>query len=216
MVSLKIIYEDNHLLVIEKPVNIPVQADSSHDDDLLSMIKTLLKKKYDKPGNVFVGLVHRLDRPVGGVMVFAKTSKAAQRLSEQIRLQAMEKTYQCITDGIAKQGLYVDYLLKNTSTNTVTIHSKGKKAELEVLAVTVKNNYSHCILSLKTGRSHQIRVQMASRNTPIWGDARYNKTSKPGQQIALWATSLQFAHPISKELLTFYSDPPQQFPWNQF
>lgn len=125
---INIIYEDNHLLVVEKPINIPVQKDSSNDNDLLTMLKTYLKEKYQKPGNVYLGLVHRLDRPVGGIMVFAKTSKAASRLSEQIRNKTFQKTYVAVVHGhIEKEATFTDKLLKNHQTNITTISSKGKE-----------------------------------------------------------------------------------------
>ena len=131
---IEVLYEDNHVLCVRKPVNVPVNADDSHDEDLLSMCRQYLKEKYNKPGNVYLGLVHRLDRPVGGVMVFAKTSKAASRLSESVRTHALKKEYLAILDGIPKQteGTLVDYLYKDHRTNMVrtTDSSSGKKSIL--------------------------------------------------------------------------------------
>lgn len=218
---LEVLYEDNHLLVIVKPVNIPVQEDESKDLDVLSMIKLYLKEKYQKPGNVFVGLVHRLDRPVGGVMVFAKTSKAASRLSEQVRVGGMRKIYRAVLCGqVSKQtGELIDYLVKNTKTNTVSTTKDTKLGKRSRLTYTIRkstSDFSLVEIELDTGRSHQIRVQFASRNLPLWGDQRYHKQAKPGQQIALWATQLSFQHPVTKELLTFSSNVPAAFPWNQF
>lgn len=217
----EVLYEDNHILVIVKPVNIPVQEDESKDFDLLSMIKAYLKEKYQKPGNVFVGLVHRLDRPVGGVMVFAKTSKAASRLSDQIRTNQMSKHYQAVLCGQVpkQQDELLDYLVKNTKTNTVmtTKDTKlGKRSRLTYRLRKKTTDFSLVDIVLDTGRSHQIRVQFSSRNLPLWGDQRYHKQAKPGQQIALWATQLSFQHPVSKEMLTFSSNPPATFPWNVF
>lgn len=212
-----IIYEDNHLLVIEKKPNILVQADNTNDLDLLTMLKKYLKEKYNKPGNVYLGLVHRLDRPVGGIMVFAKTSKAASRLSEQVRTLKMKKEYTAILCGKAKQkDTLKDYLLKNTKTNMVTINNKGKYAELDYELIKYDNNLSLVKINLKTGRSHQIRVQFSSRNLPLWGDQRYNSYSKVGEQIALYATKLSFYHPITNELLNFEVDIPNSYPWNIF
>ncbi|MBQ9036100.1 MAG: RluA family pseudouridine synthase [Erysipelotrichaceae bacterium] len=216
---MNIIYEDNHLLVVEKPVNIPVQADDSNDPDLLTMLKDYLKEKYDKPGNVYLGLVHRLDRPVGGVMVFAKTSKAASRLSKVVAERKLQKTYLAIVEGnnIKKKDTLEDYLIKNSKTNTVTVTSqdKGKHASLDYELLNTKDNLNLVKVNLHTGRSHQIRVQFSSRNMPLWGDQRYNKNAKIHQQIALWSHILSFPHPITKEVLTFTSEPPNNYPWNE-
>jgi len=216
---MKIIYEDNHLLVVEKPINVPMQEDESKDDDLLSLCKAYLKEKYHKPGNVYCGLVHRLDRPVGGVAVFAKTSKAASRLSESIRTDAFTKIYHAVIQGtLPKERTLIDYLVKDEKTNmtTVTTKDKGKYCELRYEPIKTTENLTLVRIELITGRSHQIRVQFASRACPLWGDARYNPTSKPGQQLALWATSLSFPHPITQERLTFTSSLPRTAPWNQF
>ena len=216
---MNIIYEDNHLLVVEKPVNIPVQADDSNDPDLLTMLKDYLKEKYDKPGNVYLGLVHRLDRPVGGVMVFAKTSKAASRLSKVVAERKLQKTYLAIVEGnnIKKKDTLEDYLIKNSKTNTVTVTSqdKGKHASLDYELLNTKDNLNLVKVNLHTGRSHQIRVQFSSRNMPLWGDQRYNKNARIHQQIALWSHILSFPHPITKEVLTFTSEPPNNYPWNE-
>ena len=162
---INIIYEDNHLLVVEKPINVPVQKDSSNDLDLLTMLKDYIKKKYNKPGNVYLGLVHRLDRPVGGIMVFAKTSKAASRLSEQIRNGTFKKEYLAIVCGKVKEnGTLEDYLLKDSKTNMVKVNSKGKKSILEYIRLDYREGLSLVKINLKTGRSHQIRVQFSSRN----------------------------------------------------
>lgn len=216
---MNIIYEDNHLLVVEKPVNIPVQADDSNDPDLLTMLKDYLKEKYHKPGNVYLGLVHRLDRPVGGVMVFAKTSKAASRLSKIVAERKLQKTYLAIIEGnnIKKNDTLEDYLIKNSKTNTVTVTSqdKGKHASLDYELLNTRDNLNLVKVNLHTGRSHQIRVQFSSRNMPLWGDQRYNKNAKIHQQIALWSHILSFPHPITKEVLTFTSEPPNNYPWNE-
>lgn len=217
--DLNVIYEDNHIIVVEKPVNIPVMEDSSKDEDLLSVIKEYIKVKYEKPGNVYVGLVHRLDRPVGGVMVFAKTSKAASRLSEQVRTNTIQKTYRAVVCGSPKKSDTLrDYMVKDSKTNTSRVCSKetkdAKYAELSYDVVTSKEDISLVEINLKTGRSHQIRVQFSSRKYPLWGDQRYNKTAKVGQQIALFAYKLKFQHPTTKEALEFTINPPHEFPWN--
>lgn len=212
---INVVYEDNHIIVVEKPVNIPVQADDSKDLDFLSMIKKYIKDKYNKPGNVYVGLVHRLDRPVGGIMVFAKTSKAASRLSEQVRLNKIKKVYHAVIEGKPlKEGHLEDYLLKDSKTNTTKVNKSGKLSILDYKLISTVENLSLVKVFLKTGRSHQIRVQFSSRNLPLYGDQRYNKNAKVGQQIALYATSLSFEHPTTKENLTFELDLPNKYPWN--
>lgn len=214
---IKIIYEDNHILVVEKPINIPVQEDSSKDKDLLTMLKQYIKEKYNKPGNVYLGLVHRLDRPVGGVMVFAKTSKAASRLSEQVRTNKLKKIYHAVVLGnLQKTGHLEDYLIKDSKTNTTRIDKSGKLSILDYKLINKVNELNLVEISLKTGRSHQIRVQFSSRNAPLYGDQRYNPQSKVGEQIALYATSLTLEHPTTKEILTFKTNLPNKYPWNIF
>ena len=209
MVQINVIYEDNHLLVVEKPVNIPMQEDQSKDPDFLSICKKYIKEKYNKPGNVYLGLVHRLDRPVGGLCVFAKTSKAASRLSKQIQDHIFKKKYLAIVEdnGLKDEGHYEDYLLKDRKTNMVKVDKNGKLAILDYRVIKRKDNLALVEIDLLTGRSHQIRVQFSSRNHPLWGDQRYNPDAKVGQQIALYSSSITFLHPISNEVLTFTSKP---------
>lgn len=214
---MKIIYEDNHLLVVLKPINIPVQEDDSKDLDMLTYLKKYLKEKYNKPGNVYLGLVHRLDRPVSGIMVFAKTSKAASRLSEQIRNHTFKKEYMAVLCGkTPKKDILVDKLLKNPKTNTTVVSEKGKESILSYELIKYKNNYSLVKINLETGRSHQIRVQFSSRGYPLYGDQRYNKKALPKQQIALFANRLEFIHPVTKEKLFFEEELPNFEPWNIF
>lgn len=214
-----VLYEDNHVLVVEKPVNIPVQEDSSHDLDLLTMCKQYIKETYNKPGNVYLGLVHRLDRPVGGVMIFAKTSKAASRLSDQVRTHTFKKEYLALLDGTPKkkQGTLVDYLKKDTKNNRVTVtnEKEGKKSILHYDVLETKQNRTLVHITLETGRSHQIRVQFSSRNLPLVYDQRYNPHTKKGQ-IALYAYQLTFIHPTQKEPMTISCLPPKKDPWNLF
>ena len=216
-----ILYEDNHLLMIEKPVNIPVQSDQSRDKDLLTILKEDIKIRFNKPGTVYLGLVHRLDRPVGGAMVFAKTSKAASRLSDQVRRNSMTRKYYAIVHGkpSKEQGQLTDYLLKDTRKNIVSIvpsnHKKGKKAVLNYKVLESNDQLSLLEVQLQTGRPHQIRVQLAGMGTPIWGDQKYgHKFSKVGQQIALWAQQLSLEHPTKKTEVRVQSLPKQEFPWN--
>ena len=214
---INIIFEDNHLLVVEKPINIPVQEDSSHDEDLLTILKKYLKEKYNKPGNVYLGLIHRLDRPVGGIMVFAKTSKAASRLSDQMREKKFEKVYNAIVIGnINKEGRLEDYLLKDTKNNIVKIDKNGKKAVLYYKKIKNIDNLSLIEVTLETGRSHQIRVQLSNYGFPLYGDQKYNKDAKEKEQIALFAKKLSFYHPITNEYLSFELNLSDKYPWNMF
>ena len=202
---MKIIYEDNHLLVVEKPINVPMQEDKSKDLDLLNMAKQYIKEKYHKPGDVYLGLIHRLDRPVGGLCVFARTSKAAARLSKQISDHIFKKEYLAVVydNNLLDKGHFEDYLLKDNKTNMVKVDPKGKLAILDYEILKRKNNLALVKIYLKTGRSHQIRVQFSSRNHPLWGDQRYNKDSKVGEQLALYSYAISFLHPITKEELRF-------------
>lgn len=216
-VMIKILYEDNHVLVVIKPVNMPVCEDESKDKDLLTELKGYIKTKYNKPGNVYLGLIHRLDRPVSGVMVFAKTSKAASRISEQIRKNEMKKTYFAVVEGtMPLEGTLEDKLLKDTKLNIVKVDNKGKDSVLEYKVVKTVYNYSLVKINLRTGRSHQIRVQFSSRNHALYGDQKYNRNSKVGEQIALFAGCLSFVHPITKEIMTFSEKKPDLYPWNLF
>lgn len=219
----KVIYEDNHLLVVEKPVNILSQGDDTNDKDMVNLLKQYIKEKYNKPGNVFIGLVHRLDRPVGGVMVFAKTSKAASRLSEQIRNKTLKKTYRAVIHGtmVKEESILKDYLYKNKKTNMVSVvnknHKEAKNAELSYKTLDTKNGLSLVEIDLKTGRPHQIRVQFSSRKHPLFGDQRYGQgVNKVGQQISLWSYKIEIQHPTTKEKMEFICEPPKEYPWNTF
>lgn len=209
MLEPNIIYEDNHVIVVIKPHNVSVQEDESKDPDMLTIIKEFLKKRDNKPGNVFLGLVHRLDRPTGGVMVFAKTSKAASRLSKELKDKQLRKHYLCVVNGrpqLASNRL-TTYLKKDEKTNTVKIAPKledgSKEAILEYTVVETKNKYSLIDVNLITGRSHQIRVQMSAQlNCPIYGDFKYGD-KEHGGNLALWAYELSFTHPTTKENMRF-------------
>lgn len=214
--NLKVIYEDNHIIVVEKPVNIPSQADKTGDLDMLTIIKNYLKEKYNKPGDVYLGLVHRLDRPTGGIMVFAKTSKAASRLSEEIRNKNFNKQYLCIFDGKLEnnKGTFKDYLYKNEKNNMSRIAKPTEKnakeaiLDYEILKYNEETNLSLAKITLHTGRHHQIRVQFASRNHSLYGDQKYGNRGR-GKQLALWAFSISFVHPTTKEQL-FFEDYPEK------
>ena len=189
--------------------------------DLRNYIKiTVIKKKYNKPGNVYVGLIHRLDRPGGGVMVYAKTSKAAARLSEQVRNKTMTKKYLTIVDGKMEkdEGTLEDYLLKNEKTNLSKVVSKDNKSakfaklEYKVLKYEEEINLSVLEVKLDTGRHHQIRVQLSSRNHSIYGDQKYGTRGR-GKQICLWAYEISFEHPVTKKKLTFNVTPEKIGSW---
>lgn len=218
---MQIIFEDNHILVVVKPVGIPVQADQSGEMDFLQQIKEYRKVRENKPGNVYVGLVHRLDQMVGGLMIFAKTSKAASRLSEQIRSRQLIKTYLAIVheedlDG----GILEDWLLKDEASNTSRVVQENtagaKKAILEYKVLEERDGLSLVHIHLITGRSHQIRVQFASRNWPLLGDIKYGKADAHQKSPALWSHSLAFEHPTTKEKVCFFAPHPKGNYWNSF
>lgn len=224
MDDVTVLYEDNSVLVVVKPQNIPSQADQSGDLDLLSLLKDYVKQKYNKPGDVYLGLVHRLDRPTGGVMVFARNSKSAERLSKQITEGEMSKNYLTTVVGAPKQsrGRLVNYLKKNPLTNTVfvaTVSDKdAKKAVLDYEVLEYGEQTSLVKVQLGTGRSHQIRVQFSAIGSPVYGDVRYGGDSlcARGTNLALWAYRLEFTHPVSRERMVFVAYPPEVDPWNKF
>lgn len=214
-----ILYEDNHLLVAVKPQDMPTQADISRDVDFLSVLKQYIKKKYQKPGEVYLGLVHRLDRPAGGVMVFARTSKAAARLGAQLKDGSFQKKYYAVvTSALPSSGTLEDYLLKDCKTNTSCVMPPdtpgGKHALLDYQVVGHVNGLFLLDISLRTGRSHQIRVQMQHAGAPLLGDIKYG--GAPAEKLSLWSHSLSILHPTKKERLTFPCPPPNQYPWNAF
>lgn len=215
MDKVKVIYEDNHLLVVEKPINILSQADNTNDPDMLTILKKYIKEKYNKPGDVYLGLVHRLDRPVGGVMVFARTSKAASRLSEEIRTRNFKKVYTALVHGIIREktGTLRHYLYKDEKTNMVEVvlssDSRGKEAVLDYEVLEYRGSMSVVRVNLHTGRPHQIRVQFSTMGHPLLGDQRYGKGfNEAGEQIHLWSSEITLTHPITKEPMTFRSRPP--------
>lgn len=222
--GITVLYEDNHLLVVLKPQNIPSQADSSGDKDMLSELKQYLVKKYDKKGEAYLGLVHRLDRPTGGIMVFAKTSKAAARLCEQIKSDDgdFEKSYLAVTSGKpTRTGRVEHYLVKDVKANTVVVAPSSlegaKKAVSDISVRDSRDGISLVELKLLTGRSHQARVQLKALGSPIVGDFRYagDKLIK-SPHLALWAYKLIFSHPVTGDKMKFIALPPQEFPWTEF
>ena len=217
----QLLFEDNHLLVVEKPVNLLSQADHSGSSDLLSLLKDWIKRRDQKPGQVFLGLVQRLDRPVGGVMVFAKTSKAASRLADQVRQRTLQKTYLAVVAGVtdSPEGTLIDWLQKDHHSNTVQVIesevSQAKQAILHYERVAVHANKSLLRIQLETGRSHQIRVQLAHYGHPLLGDHKYGQARNLSGPV-LWSHQLQLQHPTLRETLHFTSSPPNTKPWQDF
>ena len=220
MEDLKILYEDNHIIVVVKKPGIPTQEDKTGDKDMLTIVKEYIKVKYNKPGNVYLGLVHRLDRMVGGVMVFAKTSKAASRISEYIRQKNVKKRYLAVVNGtlpVSDQKVELkNYLVKNERLNmsrVVDSTTKGSKEailEYKVLKNFTYNgkDYSLVDIDLHTGRHHQIRLQFAHIGHPLYGDVKYGqKVNKVGQNLALFSYYLSFFHPTKDEYLEFEFKP---------
>ena len=223
MEDLIILHEDNHIIVVLKPQNVPSCEDESKDPDMLSIIKEYIRVTYNKTGNVYLGLVHRLDRPTGGVMVFAKSSKAASRLSEQLRDGDFEKRYLSVLVGTPKEekATLTHYMKKNAVNNMVYVCPAtvqgAKFAELEYQLLDKKDGLSLVDVRLHTGRSHQIRVQMNAIGTPVYGDMRYGGEKAKKGYLALWAYYLSFTHPVSKERMVFRVQPPKDnTPWNAF
>ena len=220
MHNLKIIYEDNHIIVVEKTPNIPSQSDKTGDIDMLTIVKQYIKEKYNKPGNVYLGLVHRLDRPVGGIMIFAKTSKSAGRLSEQVRDKVFKKRYLAVVDGkiTKRSGSIENYLYKDERNNISKVVDKNKKnakiakLDYEVITYNEIKNLSLLKIDLHTGRHHQIRVQLSNFGHSIFGDQKYG-TRGQGKQIALWAYELTIKHPITQEYITFKDLPESIGTW---
>ena len=224
MQNLNILYEDNHIIVVLKPQKVLSQGDETTDKSLLDMVKEYIKEKYNKPGNVYVGLVHRLDRPTGGVMVFAKTSKAASRLTEQMKDKQFTKKYLAVVVGSPryKSSRLEHFLKKDEKTNVVKVVPRGvdgaKQAILEYKTIKTVDKVSLLDVQILTGRSHQIRVQMAQIGCPVFGDVKYNgDTLAKGHNLALWAYELSFVHPTTKKQMLFRCIPPaDKTPWNVF
>jgi 23S rRNA pseudouridine1911/1915/1917 synthase len=217
--DIEILYEDNHLLAVNKPAGLLSQEDYTGNPDLLNLCKQYLKKMYNKPGNVFLGLLHRLDKPVSGVMLFAKTSKAASRLSKQIRDRSIKKKYLAIVEGNPPDQQYLSHhLIKNKDKNVSFVvhktHDKGKLAELAFIKLGSVNNVHLLQITLITGRAHQIRVQLSSEGYPVWGDKKYGSTNQGN--IALHSAGLTFVHPTLKNEIKLYANPPGVHPWNFF
>ena len=219
--GIKILYEDNHVIVCIKPAGVLSQSDGSGSPDMLTILKRYIKEKYEKPGEVYLGLVHRLARPVSGVMVFARTSKAASRLSEQIRTRKVEKLYRCVVNGVLEgSGRLENYISKDEDRNIVTVSDSekpGYKASyLDYRKKKKKDGLTLTEIRLGTGRSHQIRAQMAHNGYPLVGDQKYGQKDNRCKDIALESFKLSFEHPVKREFITFEAPVPEGFPWNLF
>lgn len=218
-----VVYEDNHIIVVNKTSSEIIQGDKTGDTPLSEMVKQYLKEKYHKPGNVFIGVTHRLDRPVSGLVVFAKTSKALPRLNEMFRNGEVKKTYWAIVKECPKEteGELVHYLVRNEKQNKSYAYDKevknSKKAVLHYKLIGHSQNYYLLEVDLKTGRHHQIRCQLAKMGCPIKGDLKYGSPrSNPDGSICLHARTVQFVHPVSKEEIRLTAPVPEGNLWNGF
>ncbi len=213
--EVKILFEDNHLIAVYKPAGVLVQGDKSGDISLLDMVKAFLKRKYNKPGNVFLGLVHRLDRNVDGVIIFAKTSKGASRISEQFRKHTVEKVYHAWVSGIVKDksAVLVNYLKHDENQNYTSVYDKemldSDRAELSYELIKTEGEFSLLKIILKTGRQHQIRAQLSHIKHPIVGDSKYGSSiNLPDKRMMLTATSLTFETATTEQVKTVSMDIP--------
>lgn len=215
-----VIYEDNHLIIVSKQAGEIVQGDKTGDTPLSELVKQYLKEKYAKPGNVFVGVTHRLDRPVSGLVVFAKTSKALARLNEMFRKGEVQKTYWAITkEPRNPQGELVDYLVRNEKQNKSYAHptevKDSKKAVLDYRVIARSPHYSLLEVNLHTGRHHQIRCQLAAMGCPIKGDLKYGAPrSNPDGSICLHARRIAFVHPVSHQPVDVTAPVPHTTLWH--
>ena len=223
MANLDILYEDNHLVVVNKAAGTLVQGDKTGDIPLNELVKSYIKKKYNKPGEVFLGTVHRLDRPTSGIVLFARTSKALARMNELFKIKDIQKTYWAVTEKPpnSAKGLLVDFLLKNEKQNKSYVKPNdkngAKKAELTYELIGKGNNYSYIQVKPATGRHHQIRVQLSSMGCIIKGDLKYGaKRSNKDGSIHLHARKLEFIHPVKKEPISIIAPPPNEVLWNEF
>lgn len=220
---LTVLYEDNHLIAINKRSGVLVQADKTGDKPLMEEVRDYIRDKYEKPGNVFVGVPHRIDRPVSGVILFARTSKALERLNAMFKSREMKKTYWAVVKNKPPKAsaTLVHYLIKNPETNVTTAYDEpvegGQRSELSYIIKAEVNGYYLLEVSPVTGRPHQIRVQLASMNCPIRGDKKYG-FSRPNSNhgINLHARYLEFMHPVKKELVKIKATLPKDDFWPQF
>lgn len=207
--TLVVLYEDNHVIVVVKPPGVLSQKDATGDFDMTELVKLYLKTTYNKPGNVYCGLIHRLDRPVGGVMVFAKTSKAASRLSEDIRNHEFYKTYWALVEGLVSTGGTINLNIKKDEKKLIsTIDEDGKPSSMTYRPITSSAKVSLLEVSLISGRFHQIRLSLSSIGHPIVNDEKYQyRGVKTGDELFLWCTSIRFRHPITKDWIAINNEP---------
>lgn len=217
-----ILYEDNHIIIINKKAGVLVQGDKTGDTPLMDLVKDYMKVKYDKPGNVFCGVTHRLDRPTSGIVVFAKTSKALTRLNDMFRHDQIKKTYWAIVKRLPEkpEATLTHYLIKNERTNKSTAHDvekpKTKKSVLHYRLIARSDNYHLLEVDLETGRHHQIRCQLSKIGSPIKGDLKYGaERSNPDGSISLHARSISFTHPVSKMPVDVVAPVPDDVLWKQ-
>lgn len=221
--SLHVLYEDNHLIVVKKNAGDIVQADKTGDPTLADAVKAYVKKKYNKPNDVFLGVIHRIDRPVGGIVVFARTSKALERMNKLFLEKEVQKTYWAVVEHKPplEDGKLVNWLKKNQDQNKSRAYDKlvkgGKECELEYVLIGRSRNYYYLEITPKTGRHHQIRVQLSHIGCKIKGDVKYgaNRTNRDGS-IHLFAKSISFIHPVKKEKIIIKADPPKDPLWDEF
>ncbi len=215
--NLQVLYEDSHLIAVFKPAGVLAQGDKTGHVSIMDEVKKYLKEKYKKPGNVFVGLLHRLDRPVSGIMLFAKTSKGASRLSEQFRNHAVEKTYQAIVVGKPAQnrGVLINRLGKDEKLKKAKEYDDGQEAKLHYEVLTSNGRYSLLKITIDTGKFHQIRAQLSLAGLPIVGDVKYRGEKWSYQEgIALCATELVFKPATSEEMVKISVEIPQE--WQEY
>ena len=218
-INIDVIFEDNHLIAVNKKSGEIVQGDKTGDEPLSERVKKYLKVKYNKPGNVFLGTIHRIDRPTSGIVIFAKTSKALSRMNEKFRQNKISKTYWAIVKNRLpkKNDLLEHYLLKNQKKNKsfLSTEEKGKLSTLEYNFLNNLNNYFLYEIFPKTGRHHQIRVQLSTMGSPIKGDLKYGaKRSNPNGGINLHAKKIDFNHPVTKESVSIEANCPKEKIWN--
>ena len=220
---MEVLYEDNHIIIINKAAGELVQGDRTGDTPLVDKVKEYIKVKYDKPGNVYLGVVHRLDRPTSGIVMFAKTSKALSRLNDLFRHDKVEKSYWAIVSDLPQQteGKLVHYLVKNARTNKSTAYDKEqrntKKAILRYKLLAQSERYYLLDVDLETGRHHQIRCQLSKVGSPIKGDLKYGaRRSNPDGSISLHARRLTFIHPVSKKEIDVVAPVPDDRLWKEF
>ena len=219
--GVNVLYEDNHIIVAVKPAGVLSQSDGSNAPDMLTILKAYIKEKYEKPGDVYLGLVHRLDRPVSGVMVFARTSKAASRLSDQIRTNKVEKLYRCVVRGVLESSGHLEnYISKDENRNIATVIDSEKPGYkvcfLDYKPVMSREGLTLTEIKLGTGRSHQIRAQMSHFGYPLIGDQKYGKKDNLAKDVALQSFKLSFEHPVKRENMSFEAPFTDGYPWSLF